>query len=138
MPTRLVRVALLMSVVSGQLALRYAGLLQQLGPVARCDAQTTNFADAQTNVIVGLKPENGSNDRPKIDRKDLRAMLLSSVSSNKVRWAFRLRQAQKEVFGSIPLRFTNGNVVSAFRLVVGADAPWSKLRNLKNRVQHKE
>jgi len=119
---------------SRQLAQKEAGLFEKLESIARYDAQKTTFADSQGNVIIKRKLEDGSRDRPEVDRKDLRALLLASVPSNKVRWASRLHREQKEAEGSISLHFNNEIVESGFRLVFGANGAWQKVRNLVSRV----
>lgn len=113
---------------SGQLALQEAGLLDQFKSLARYE-QTTTLADAK-GTVHAVFSETGDNDRPEIDRRDLRALLLSSVPTNKVHWGLRVQHVQKEADGSMSVHFANGSTESGFRLVVGADGAWSKVRSL--------
>lgn len=69
-------------------------------------------------------------DRPEIDRRDLRLLLLESVPKNKIRWGAKVERVQKESDGTMSIRFADGNIESEFRLVVGADGAWSKARSL--------
>lgn len=119
---------------SGQLALREAGLLEQFKKLARRDAHTV-LAGAQGKVYIRTGESDEVNeDRPEIDRKDLRALLLSSIPANKVRWGLRVQHVQKDSDGSMSVRFADGSIESGFRLVVGADGAWSKARNLVSRL----
>ena len=113
---------------SGQLALQEAGLLDQFKSLARYE-QTTTIADAKGTVHASFG-ESGDEDRPEIDRRDLRALLLSSVPANKVRWGLRVQHVQRDTDGSMSVHFADGNIESGFRLVVGADGAWSKARSL--------
>jgi 2-polyprenyl-6-methoxyphenol hydroxylase-like FAD-dependent oxidoreductase len=69
-------------------------------------------------------------DRPEIDRRDLRVLLLDSVPKEKIRWGAKVESLQKQEDGMMSIRFTNGTTESKFRLVVGADGAWSKVRSL--------
>lgn len=113
---------------SGQLALQEAGLLDQFKSLARYE-QTTTIADAKGAVHLRLKAS-GDQDRPEIDRKDLRALLLSSVPANKVCWGMRVQRVQRDTDGLMSVHFADGTVESGFRLVVGADGAWSRARSL--------
>jgi 2-polyprenyl-6-methoxyphenol hydroxylase-like FAD-dependent oxidoreductase len=114
---------------SGQLALQEAGLLDQFKSLARYDA-TNTIADAKGTVYARFEPEGGDQDRPEIDRKDLRALLLSSIPANRVCWGRRVQHVQRDTDGSMSVHFTDGSIESGFRLVVGADGTWSKARSL--------
>ncbi|KIW80229.1 hypothetical protein Z517_06844 [Fonsecaea pedrosoi CBS 271.37] len=115
---------------SGQVALQEAGLLDRFKQLARTDAHTV-LADGQGKVYIRTGDRDDANeDRPEIDRKDLRALLLSSVPENKVRWGCKVQQVQQDPDGSMSVQFADGRVESGFRLVVGADGAWSKARNL--------
>ena len=118
---------------TGQLALQEAGLLDEFNALARHDVRTI-IADAKGTVHLTLGGD-GDEDRPEIDRKDLRALLLRSVPAKKIRWGARVQQVQREVDGSMAVHVANGNVESGFRLVAGADGAWSKARSLVSSSQ---
>ena len=119
---------------SGQLALQEAGLLDQFKKLARRDAHTI-LADGQGNVYIRTGESDEINeDRPEIDRKDLRALLLNSIPANKVCWGSRVQQVQRDTDKSMSVRFADGSIKSGFRLVVGADGAWSKARNLVSHI----
>ena len=114
---------------SGQVALQEAGLLDQFKSIARYDA-TVKIADAKGKIYVSVEEEDSDSAKPEIDRKDLRALLLSSIPEDKVRWGFRVQRVQKETDESMSVHFADGRIESGFQLVVGADGAWSKARSL--------
>ena len=119
---------------SGQLALREAGLLDQFKNIARRDAHTI-VADGQGKVYIRTGESGDVNeDKPEIDRKDLRALLLNSIPATKVRWGLKVQRVQRDADGTMSVHFTDGSSESGFRLVVGADGAWSKARNLVSRA----
>lgn len=113
---------------SGQLALQEAGLIDQFKELAREDAPFA-LADAKGKIHT-IFGEDGRTDRPEIDRKDLRALLLSSVPADRVRWGLRAQNVKRDTDGSMSVHFTNGSVELGFSLVVGADGVWSRARPL--------
>ncbi|KAI9852872.1 MAG: hypothetical protein M1838_004431 [Thelocarpon superellum] len=64
--------------------------------------------------------------RPEIDRAQLRAILLSAVRPNTIRWGCKLQS----VTADGTLHFSHGTPEGDFDLVVGADGAWSKVRPL--------
>jgi 2-polyprenyl-6-methoxyphenol hydroxylase-like FAD-dependent oxidoreductase len=69
-------------------------------------------------------------DRPEIDRRDLRLMLLDAVPKDKIQWGKKIEEVRKREDGKMAVHFANGSSESGFRLVVGADGAWSKCRRL--------
>lgn len=74
--------------------------------------------------------EGEDTDRPEIDRRDLRVLLLSSVPEEKIKWGARVERVQKQDDGTVSVSFADGSSESGFRLVVGADGARSKARAL--------
>lgn len=109
----------------GQVALEEAGLLEEFQSIARYDVPI-KIADAQ-GIVQAHIPGDSNTDKPEIDRKDLRNLLLRSIPASRIRWGCRVQQVHKEIDGSISVH-TNGSVESGFHLVVGADGAWSKVR----------
>jgi 2-polyprenyl-6-methoxyphenol hydroxylase-like FAD-dependent oxidoreductase len=109
----------------GQVALKEAGLLEKFQSIARYDVPI-KIVDAQGTVHADIPGDNNT-DKPEIDRKDLRNLLLSSVPASKIRWGCLVQHVQKENDGSVSI-CTNARVESGFRLVIGADGAWSKVR----------
>jgi 2-polyprenyl-6-methoxyphenol hydroxylase-like FAD-dependent oxidoreductase len=71
--------------------------------------------------------EEGDDDRPEIDRTELRAMLLNSLDPEVVQWGHRLESIRPLGDGVHELVFADGRT-AAFDLVVGADGAWSRVR----------
>ncbi|KAJ5387340.1 hypothetical protein N7509_009881 [Penicillium cosmopolitanum] len=112
---------------TGQAALLEAGLLPKFQSLARYGVPIT-IADAQGKIHSFLSRE-GDEDEPEIDRKDLRDLLLSSLPPSKILWDHKIQRIEKENNGSVTIYFTHQDPKSGFRLVVGADGAWSKVRS---------
>lgn len=69
-------------------------------------------------------------DAPEIDRTSLRQILLDSIPRERIKWGYGLKSASLDEDDRPVLKFSNGEVVSGFKLVVGADGGWSKVRSL--------
>lgn len=115
---------------SGQSALEAAGLLDEFKKHARYDA--TGFILANQDAEVKLSIGEGR-DAPEIDRHQLRQMLLDSVSAENIRWDHGVKAVEKGKAGGWAIRFANGSDAEGFKLVMGADGAWSKVRP---RVSH--
>ncbi|KUJ17808.1 FAD/NAD(P)-binding domain-containing protein [Mollisia scopiformis] len=110
---------------TGQHALREAGLLDGFKKYARYDDTAVTIADKQGKRLLQM----GQNrDAPEIDRKDLRQILLDAIPKDKIKWGHTLLNAKIGEDKRPMLEFTNGVVLSKFKLVVGADGAWSKVR----------
>jgi 2-polyprenyl-6-methoxyphenol hydroxylase-like FAD-dependent oxidoreductase len=68
-------------------------------------------------------------DRPEIDRKQLRDLLIDSLEPDRIRWDHRLVSTQPAAKGSHSLFFENGTQVQA-NILVGADGAGSRIRPL--------
>ncbi|KAJ5175237.1 FAD binding domain-containing protein [Penicillium canariense] len=118
---------------TGQEALRRAGLHDQFEKLARRDAtrMTVQSYKGESRTTFGEK-----RDAPEIDRLQLRQMLLDSLPGHRVRWGKALctverDEHQKQVSApNIVLHFADGSTETGFRLVVGGDGAWSKVRQL--------
>ncbi|MGH8028096.1 MAG: FAD-dependent oxidoreductase [Pseudoxanthomonas sp.] len=114
---------------TGQRALELAGLHAAFLQQARFDDQDTRLLDHATAqpLFEEILPS-GTGDRPEIDRKALRDLLLSSLRPDTVRWGHKLTSVEADAgSGRHVLTFINGNA-EAFDLVIGADGAWSKVR----------
>jgi 2-polyprenyl-6-methoxyphenol hydroxylase-like FAD-dependent oxidoreductase len=86
---------------------------------------------ADMHGVIRMKHGEGEDtDRPEIDRRDLRVLLLNSVPGDKIRWGVKVERVQKQDDGTMSVCFVDGNTESGFRLVVGADGARSKARSL--------
>lgn len=89
----------------------------------------TIIADMHGKVLM-KHGEGEDTNRPEIDRRDLRILLLNSVPSEKIRWNSKIERVRKQDDGTMAVHCTSGQSESGFRLVVGADGAWSKARSL--------
>ncbi|KAJ5814155.1 uncharacterized protein N7503_000905 [Penicillium pulvis] len=125
-----------LTVEGGQAALKLAGLSSGFEKLARRDATTILMQDSQGQNRISAGE---GNDRPEIDRLQLRKLLLGSIPENRVRWGKVLGSVERGLSsgGDGPasaadwiLRFNDGSSESGFRLIVGSDGAWSKVRQL--------
>ncbi|RAK75022.1 FAD-dependent oxidoreductase [Aspergillus fijiensis CBS 313.89] len=121
---------------SGQLALRRADLFDQFSKFARWDASCFHMLYPDGTTAIRHDQER---DAPEIDRLHLRQLLLESIPAHKIRWGHAVRAVERREAdgsqagsedGDIVIHFLNGTIASGFRLVVGADGAWSKVRPL--------
>jgi 2-polyprenyl-6-methoxyphenol hydroxylase-like FAD-dependent oxidoreductase len=112
---------------TGQNALREAGLFDEFKKYARYE--DTLFTLADKHGAKHLQIGEGR-DAPEIDRVELRKILLASIPKDKIKWGHTLASAKLGADGKPVLHFANGVVVSGFKLTVGTDGGWSKLRSM--------
>lgn len=110
---------------SGQKALQVAGLYDEFKRRARWDA--TGFVLATQEGEVKARVGEGR-DAPEIDRHQLRQMLIDSVPPRKIQWEHGVKALERLGDGRFNVKFSNGQSVSDFKLVVGTDGAWSKVR----------
>lgn len=125
---------------TGQAALEAAGLKGEFDELARYEAAIFTVQDFNggNRFRTGDEgaPGEGEGGRPEIDRRQLRDLLLNSIPAHRIRWGKTLKtvdRQQGEVAAGAAgwiLRFADGSSESGFRLVVGADGAWSKVRPL--------
>ncbi|KAI1324708.1 FAD/NAD(P)-binding domain-containing protein [Xylariaceae sp. FL0255] len=132
---------------SGQAALKAAGLEDEFERLCRRNAASVFFQNSHGGDLVrfgagegSAPPEKGSaHDRPEIDRVQLRDMLLKSIPEENVVWGKKLQSIErssdmkdKVTAGAKgwTLKFEDGSEETGFRLIVGADGAWSKVRPL--------
>ncbi|KAJ5928626.1 hypothetical protein N7466_007582 [Penicillium verhagenii] len=110
---------------TGLNALKKADLWDEFMKNVRYDGEAITLCDKKLLKYVNLSggDEGSSRDRPEIDRKALRTILLDSIPSDMIRWGCRLRSIDE----NHNLIFDHG-IESGFDLVVGADGAWSKVR----------
>ncbi|MFD8093774.1 FAD-dependent oxidoreductase [Streptomyces malaysiensis] len=118
---------------SGRQALLHAGLLEEFRPLSRPEDGELRLLGK--DATVGLRipaPEPGEGDegeeRPEIDRRALRDLLLRSLPEGTVRWGHKIRSASPGP-GRPALTLSDGRTVEA-DLLVGADGAWSRIRPL--------
>jgi 2-polyprenyl-6-methoxyphenol hydroxylase-like FAD-dependent oxidoreductase len=114
---------------SGQTALEEAGLMEDSRKIARWGVPV-KFVDSQGGIVYATVSGDSNEDKPEIDRRDLQRLLLGSIPESRIRWGCKIKRMQKEGEGAHSVHFADGSVESGFRLIVGADGAWSKVRKL--------
>ncbi|KAH6622581.1 hypothetical protein F5144DRAFT_333768 [Chaetomium tenue] len=112
---------------TGQLALREAGLFDEFQRFARYEDTVVSVFDKAGRRVFGMGQ---GRDAPEIDRGELTRVLLGAVPEGSVKWGWALERAERGGDGRVELRFGGGEVLSGWRLVVGADGAWSQIRKL--------
>jgi 2-polyprenyl-6-methoxyphenol hydroxylase-like FAD-dependent oxidoreductase len=115
---------------AGQYAVSLAGLTEQFRALARYEDQGTRLLDKTGAVLF----EEGDDDRPEIDRTELRAMMLNALDPEVVQWGHRLESIRPLGDGVHELVFADGRTAT-FDLVVGADGAWSRVRPILSDVR---
>lgn len=118
---------------SGRQALLHAGLLDEFRPLSRPEDGELRLLGKDATVGFRIPaPEPGEGDegeeRPEIDRRALRDLLLRSLPEGTVRWGHKIRSASPGT-GRPALTLSDGRTVEA-DLLVGADGAWSRIRPL--------
>ncbi|BCA61333.1 hypothetical protein HMP09_0567 [Sphingomonas sp. HMP9] len=110
---------------TGQRAMRLAGLEAEFAAAARLEGQGDRLYDADGTLLFDR--DGADDDRPEIDRTELRRILLASLTPGTVRWGARA-EAESRVDGEP--RIVADGVAHPFDTVVGADGAWSRVRPL--------
>ena len=120
---------------TGLAAVKAAGLWGQFQQHARYDGESLLVTDKHLTTWVRRSP--GSKDKhnqlqeaPEIDRAVLRRILMESVPAECVRWGCKLVSVRETTSSGLELRFSKGEVIAGFDLIVGADGAWSRTRAL--------
>lgn len=124
---------------TGLAAIDTAGLREEFEKYARYEAAVFTVQDAQGgNFFRADAGATGDEQRPEIDRLQLRKILLDSVPRDRICWGKTLKavvrdeKAGEESGGAQGwvLRFADGTEESGFRMVIGADGASSAVRPL--------
>ncbi|RFU35562.1 hypothetical protein B7463_g771, partial [Scytalidium lignicola] len=121
---------------TGQLALREAGLFEAFQKACRPSAEAMKLVKKDGTVPWDENkmelPEDLQRNRPEIDRRDLRNLLLDGIDPEVIQWDKKLDRVEESVStpGEYTLHFSNGTEAGPFNVVVGADGAWSKVRPL--------
>ncbi|KAK5661563.1 hypothetical protein OQA88_11471 [Cercophora sp. LCS_1] len=119
---------------TGLAALKEANLFEQFLSHARYDGDHLQITDQDFKVhleVVGSpapvdQPSSHTRQqRPEIDRSDLRRILTESLPPDMIHWDHHLVSFNPD---TRTLVFKNGTTHSNYDLVVGADGAWSKIR----------
>jgi 2-polyprenyl-6-methoxyphenol hydroxylase-like FAD-dependent oxidoreductase len=108
---------------SGQYALQTADLFDKFQALCRPEGQDTRIIDKAGIVHLEKVGNENNYNRPEIDRRDLRQILLESLKPNTIAQGHNLQKIEALGNGQHKLVFDNG-VTEAADLVIGADGAW--------------
>ncbi len=111
---------------TGQRAMRIAGLQREFVAAARPEDQGDRLYDENGTLLFDR--DGGDDDRPEIDRSELRKILLNSLAPATVRWGSQVEAIVPRADGSFNV-IANGSA-ERFGIVIGADGAWSRVRPL--------
>ena len=112
---------------TGLQALKEAGLMNSFMKYARYEGEDFIIADKHGKSYMSVvSGDEGNAERPEIDRRQLRQVLLENIPKESIRWGSRLRGISLRT-GKPTLQFDHGDE-AGFDLIVGADGAWSKVR----------
>ncbi|KAK5659818.1 hypothetical protein OQA88_1030 [Cercophora sp. LCS_1] len=114
---------------SGQRAMREAGVFDEFKKYGRLgDATIHRLFGHKGNLIFEFGE---GRDAPEIDRWAIRKVLLTGIDKERVHWRKAVQKTERDPStGEIVLTLADGSTASGFKLVVGADGTWSKVRHL--------
>lgn len=113
---------------SGQRVIREAGLVDKFEAAARRGAATVH--KLYDEKLTHLFSWGDGRDAPEIDRGQLRDVLLSGINSDRIQYSKNVESAERDENGEVVLEFSDGTKASGFKLVIGADGTFSKVRKL--------
>ncbi|WP_327186505.1 FAD-dependent oxidoreductase [Streptomyces sp. NBC_01334] len=113
---------------SGQEALRAAGLHEEFRTLVLPGGQATRVLDKDA-VVRFEGADDGTGERPEVDRGALRDLLLNALPEGTVRWGAKVTGARPLGDGRHEVRLGDGSAFTT-DLLVGADGAWSRIRPL--------
>lgn len=113
---------------NGQVALRAAGLLEGFRALVHPGGEAVRVLDKH-GVLRWEEADDGTGERPEVDRGQLRDLLLDSLPEGTVRWGHKVTGARPLGGGAHEVTFADGSAVTT-DLLVGADGAWSRIRPL--------
>jgi 2-polyprenyl-6-methoxyphenol hydroxylase-like FAD-dependent oxidoreductase len=113
---------------SGQTALRHAGLIDAFRPLVHPGGESSRVLDKHA-AVHWEEADDGTGDRPEVDRGQLRDLLLDSLPEGTVRWGRQVTAAAPLGGGRHEVAFADGTTLTT-DLLIGADGAWSRIRPL--------
>jgi 2-polyprenyl-6-methoxyphenol hydroxylase-like FAD-dependent oxidoreductase len=113
---------------NGQPALEAAGLIEEFRDLVLPGRESYRVLDRAGTVWLD-QPDEGTGDRPEVQRGELRRLLLDSLPADTVQWGHKVVEARALGDGRHDVVFADGTTVAA-SLLVGADGAWSRVRPL--------
>lgn len=112
---------------TGQMVMKQADLTDEFEKHARREGSAAVLFDMSGNKLLDFGSET---DAPEIDRVHLRRLLADSVMAEKIHWGKTVTALDRDDRGEVIVSFADGTTASGFKLVVGADGTWSRVRPL--------
>ena len=111
---------------NGQIALRDAGLFDSFLPLIRPGEDAKRIVDKHGKILFD-KPGGRSDNRPEVDRGDLRKMLIDAIPGEMIRWDHKVSSVTAIGGGRYGVTFSNG-ATTVCDVLVGADGAWSTIQ----------
>jgi 2-polyprenyl-6-methoxyphenol hydroxylase-like FAD-dependent oxidoreductase len=111
---------------SGQAALRAAGLFDEFRSIVLEGGDAMRIVDKTGTVWID---QDGSGERPEVDRGALRNLLLSSLPAGMIHWGACVEAVRRLESGGYEASFADGGAAKT-DVLIGADGAWSKVRSL--------
>ena len=123
---------------SGQLALHAAGLYSQWRKIARSEGEAMRMADKHGKLFIE-EADDLENNRPEVDRVQLRALLLDSLPEGALQWGHKVRSIspsnESDGKHEVHLETASCTRTEVFDLVIGADGARSKVRPILSDIK---
>ncbi|KAF9048214.1 FAD/NAD(P)-binding domain-containing protein [Hymenopellis radicata] len=111
---------------TGQRAIAAAGLTAEFQKIVRPEGDTLRLADK--TGFLHIDEENPGQERPEVDRAQLRRMFIESLPAECIRWGSKVVSVAPESTGNkFAITLADGSTAGGFDLVVGADGAWSRV-----------
>lgn len=113
---------------NGQAALEAAGLTEGFRKLVLPGRESTRVVDRDGTVLLD-RPDDGTGERPEVQRGELRQLLLDSLPPGTVHWGHKVAGVRPLGDGGHEVSFA-GEATVGTTLLAGADGAWSKVRPL--------